>query len=137
MSPKQLLIVEKQQYNSCSLYLYIAQNRTFLLTNLGNVNTKSCLRNLTHLCIHFLVLLIPSCSLTRCFWGILLNETCNSFKNWPLNLWWISNKIIMEVGNIRKAATFKSFLHLSYKITLFLWQCFLIFFMRKKWTDDF
>ena len=26
-----------------------------------------------------------------------LNETRNSFKKWHLNLWWISNKIIMEV----------------------------------------
>ena len=36
---------------------------------------------------------------------------------------WISNKTIMEVGNITKAATFKSFFHLSYKITqlLFFW----------------
>ena len=53
----------------------------------------------------------------------------NSFKKWPLNLWWISNKTIMEAGNITKAATFKSFLHLNYQNTqlLFLWQCFLIF----------
>ena len=62
--PKQLLIVEKHQYNfSCSLHLYIKQNRTFLITNLRNVNTKICLRNQTSLCIHLLVLLIPS--LTR------------------------------------------------------------------------
>ena len=73
--PKQLLIVEKHQYNfSCSLHLYIKQNRTFLITNLSNVNTKSCLRNQTRLCIHLLVLLALSCSLTRCFWGILLNQ---------------------------------------------------------------
>ena len=36
----------------------------------------------------------------------------NSFKKWPLNFQWISNKTIVEVGNIKKAATFKSFLHL-------------------------
>ena len=37
-----LNIVEKHQYNfSCSLHLYIKQNRTFLITNLSNVNTKS------------------------------------------------------------------------------------------------
>ena len=70
-----LYIVEKHQYNfSCSLHLYIKQNRTFLITNLSNVNTKSCLRNQTRLCIHLLVLLALSCSLTRCFWGILLNQ---------------------------------------------------------------
>ena len=40
-----------------------------------------------------------------------LKETRNSMEKWPLNLWWISNKTIMEVGNITKAATFKSFLH--------------------------
>ena len=73
--PKQLLIVEKHQDNSpCSLHLYIKQNRTLLITNLSNVNTKSCLRNQTRLCIHLLVLLALSCSLTRCFWGILLNQ---------------------------------------------------------------
>ena len=32
----------------------------------------------------------------------------------------ISNKTIMEVGNITKAATFKSFLHQSYKNTQLL-----------------
>ena len=31
------------------------------------------------------------------------------------NLWWSSNKTIMEVGNITKAVNSKSFLHLSYK----------------------
>ena len=59
--PKQLLKVEKHQYNfSCSLHLSIKQNRTFLTTDLTNVNTKSCLRNQTRLCIHLLVLLVPS-----------------------------------------------------------------------------
>ena len=53
-------------------------------------------------------------------------ETRNSFKTWPLNLWWISNKTIIEVEKITKAATFESFLYLSYKNIqlLFLWQCF-------------
>ena len=58
---KQLLIVEKHQYNfSCSLHLYIKQNRTFLITNLSNVNTESCLGNQTRLCIHLLALIVPS-----------------------------------------------------------------------------
>ena len=52
-----------------------------------------------------------------------LKETHNSFKKWPLNLWWISNKTIMEVGNITKAATSKSFFHLSYKNTKLLFLC--------------
>ena len=45
----------------------------------------------------------------------------------------------MEVENITKAATFKSFLRLSYKkyAITFLWQRFLIFFMRKTLTDAF
>ena len=49
-----------------------------------------------------------------------LKETRNSIKKWPLNLWWVSNKAIIEVGNITKAATFKGFLHLSYKNTQLL-----------------
>ena len=36
-------------------------------------------------------------------------QTRNSFKTWPLNLWWISYKTIVEVGNVTKATTFKSF----------------------------
>ena len=48
-----------------------------------------------------------------------LKETRNSFKKWPLNLLWPLNKSIMEIENITKTATFKSFLHLSYKITSF------------------
>ena len=74
--------------------------------------------NLWWICINFFV-----------YCTNLLKETRNSFKKWPLNLWWISNKTIIEAGNITKAATFKSFLHLSYKNTQlhFLWQCFLIF----------
>ena len=53
--------------------VHIKHNRTFLITNLSG-NTKSYLRNQTRLCIHFLVLLVPSCSLTGCFWGNLLNQ---------------------------------------------------------------
>ena len=55
---------------------------------------------------------------------------CKSFKKWPMNLWWISNKSIIEVGNVKIAATFKSFLHLSYKYTylLFLWECYQKYF---------
>ena len=46
-----------------------------------------------------------------------------------LEPWLVSNKTIIEVENITKAAIFRSFLHLSYKNTelLFLWQCLLIF----------
>ena len=45
-----------------------------------------------------------------------LKEMCNSFKNWPLNLWWISSKAIMEVVNIVTAAFLKKIFHLSLKI---------------------
>ena len=38
-----------------------------------------------------------------------LKETCNLLKKLPLNLWWISNKTIIEVGNTTKAVTFKKF----------------------------
>ena len=62
--------------------------------------------------------------------------TRNSLKKWPLNLWWISNKTIMEVGNILKAVTFKSFLHLSYK-NIFLWTVLFNIFMRQTLAGDF
>ena len=67
--PKQQLIVEKHKYNSsCSVNLYIKQNRTFLITNLSNVNTKSCLRNQTRLCIHLLILLV------RYHWHVVFGD---------------------------------------------------------------
>ena len=45
----------------------------------------------------------------------------------------------MEVKNITKAATFKTFLHLSYKNTqlLFLWTVRFNFFMIQTLIDDF
>ena len=45
----------------------------------------------------------------------------------------------MGVGNITKAATFKSFLHLSYKNIelLFLWTMLVNIFMRQTLPDDF
>ena len=45
----------------------------------------------------------------------------------------------MEVKNITKAATFKTFLHLSYKNTqlLFLWTVRFNFFMVQTLIDDF
>ena len=68
---------------------------------------------------------------------VSLKETRNSLKKWPLNLWWISNKTSMEVGKITKAATFQSFLDLSYKNTQlpFLWTVLFNIFITL--TDDF
>ena len=68
-----------------------------------------------------------------------LKETINSFKKWPLNLWHISNKTIMEVENIIKSATFKSFLHLSNKNTQLLFFVAVLFniFIRQTLIDDF
>ena len=45
----------------------------------------------------------------------------------------------MEVGNITKAATFKSFLRLSYKKVKLLYFVIVVFsiFMRQTLTDDF
>ena len=43
----------------------------------------------------------------------------------------------MEVGNIAKAATVKSFLRLSYKNTLFFVTVHFNIFMRQTLTDDF
>ena len=56
-----------------------------------------------------------------------LKETRNWFKKWPLNYWWISNKTIMKTGNVTKAATFKSFLHQSYKNTQLLFFVTVLF----------
>ena len=45
----------------------------------------------------------------------------------------------MEVGNVTKAATFKNFLHLSYKNTQLLFFVTVLFniFIRQTLTDDF
>ena len=45
----------------------------------------------------------------------------------------------MEIGNVTKTATFKSFLYQSYKNTQFLFFVTLLFniFMRQTLTDDF
>ena len=70
--PKQLLIVEKHQDDfSCSLHLFIKQNRTFLITNISNVNTK--LFKKLNAFMYSSSCSSCSISLTRCFWGILLN----------------------------------------------------------------
>ena len=68
-----------------------------------------------------------------------LRKTRNSFKKWPLNLCWISNKTIMKLGNITKAATFKSFLHLCYKKTQLLFFVTVLFniSLRQISNDDF
>ena len=51
---------------------------------------------------------------------------------------WISNKTVMEVGSIIKAATFKSFLHLTYKYKqLFFLTVLFDNFMIQTLTDDF
>ena len=49
------------------------------------------------------------------------------------------NKTIMEIRNVTKAATFKSFSQLSYKYSqlLFFATVFLIIVMRQTLTDDF
>ena len=63
----------------------------------------------------------------------------NSFKKQPFNLWWISNKTIMEIENVSKAVTFKSFAHQIIKTHnyFFLRQYFSIIFMRQTLTDYF
>ena len=70
---------------------------------------------------------------------LTLKETRNSFKKWPFDLWWISNKTIMEVENVTKAATFISFLHLNYKNIQLLFFVTVLFniFMGQTLTDDF
>ena len=46
--------------------------------------------------------------------ALTLKETRNSFKKRPLNSRWITYKTVMEVGNIARAATCRSFLQLGY-----------------------
>ena len=68
----------------------------------------------------------------------MLKKTPSSLKKWPLNLSWLSNKTIIVVGNVTKAAIFKSF-YLSYKNTqiLFLWTVLFNIFMRQTLINDF
>ena len=70
---------------------------------------------------------------------LFLEETHNLFKRWPLNLWWISNKTIIEVGNIiykscyfQKLSSQKLWKH---TITFFMTVLF-NFFMRQTLADD-
>ena len=75
----------------------------------------------------------------RGFFLTCLKEKRNPFKKRPLNLWWISNKTIVEVGNTTKAATFKNFRNLSYQDTHLLF-CVTVFFnisTRQTLIDDF
>ena len=60
---------------------------------------------------------------------INLKETHNLFKKWPLNLWWTTNKTTTKIGNITKAATFKSFLYLSYKNTQLLFSLTVVLYI--------
>ena len=66
-----------------------------------------------------------------------LKGTRNSFKRLPLNLWWFTNKAIILVWNIIQAATFKSFLYLSYKNKQLLFFVAVLFknFMRQTLID--
>ena len=70
---------------------------------------------------------------------LFLKETRNSLKKWPLNLWWISNKTIMEARNITKAATFESSLHRSYKNSQLLFFVTVLFniSMSQTLNNDF
>ena len=72
----------------------------------------------------------------------ILKDICERlllpFKKWPLNHDRFQIKPLRKLEMLQ-AATFKSFLHQSYKSTqlLFLWQCFVIIFMRQTLTDYF
>ena len=62
----------------------------------------------------------------------------NLLKKGPLDPWWVSNKTLIKVGNIAKAATFKCFLHLNYKNTQLFFFATVLFniFMTQTLTDD-
>ena len=72
------------------------------------------------------------------FDAIMVKQTHNSIKKWLLSLWWMSNKTIVQVGNITKTATFKNFL-LCYKNTQSLLLVTVLFniFIRQTSTNDF
>ena len=135
----------------------MAKHHSPLLKNLEKLHSFTqrmfldafILRNISRTCTYIEIFFKKLCSILcndfiEFLWRVVQNmvklkETRNSFKKWPFNLWWISNKTFMEVGNITRAATFKSFFHLNYKNTqlLFLWQYFLIFSWEKHKTMIF
>ena len=60
------------------------------------------------------------------------------FKQTIIELFMDFKQTIIELGNIAKAATFKSFLHLSYENTHYFFVTVLFnIFMRQTLTDDF
>ena len=83
--------------------------------------------------------IIDLCGMWKFSFDIELKEMPNLLKEWHLNLSWNSNKTIMDVGNVKKATTFKSFLHLSYKNPKlhFLWSCLFNILMRQTLTNNF
>ena len=65
---------------------------------------------------------------------VFLKETRNSFKKLPLNLWWISNKTIMEVGKYYKSCYIEKFSSpklLKHAIITFFETVLFNIFMRK------
>ena len=83
----------------CYLYNYKGKLLSFMARKIFN-EIRLC-NPMTH------ILKSMSKSFEYTCWS--LKEKRNSFKEWSLNLWWISNKTIMEFGNITKAATFEMF----------------------------
>ena len=69
----------------------------------------------------------------------VLKGTHYPFEKWPLDLSWISNKTIMEAGDITKAFTSESFLYLIDKYTqlLFFLPVLFYIFMSQTLIDGF
>ena len=110
----------------------------FSISRCCNVHERVWKRSLKRIFNVTVTYSFPNSIQKRLYYALMsrkpLKETRNSFKKWPLNLWWISNKIIMEVRNIAKATNFKSFLH--HAITFFMTVLFK-FFMRHTLPDYF
>ena len=97
--------------NSWESYNLYGNSFSHRLSSSGSINSKksvvSSYQENWALNI-FLVILQPRYRLSYQFlkYGCTnrknLKETRNSFKKWPLNLWWISNKAIIELENITK-----------------------------------
>ena len=66
-----------------------------------------------------------------------LKEMHNSFRKWPFNLWWNSNKTIIEIGNIIKAATFTFSSQKLKTYNYFFVTVLFNFFMGQALTDYF
>ena len=113
--PKSLFSVERQPLasNDKSKLIHLPEelSDSTLPTNLVKKHDDSCIIIDGIAVVNKVVKdnLMKTCQV--CFLFTSLQETCNFFKRWVLNLRWISKKTIIELEYITKAAAFESFHH--------------------------